>query len=469
MITLPKKYPVACHTDNVGPGSTFVAIKGTRYNGVDFIPKALEQGAQKIVVSQEEILTPEIIETIKKYNAELLQVANARQALAQLSAQALKYPAQKLSIIAVTGTKGKSSTCFLIEHILRTAGFKTALLTSIHNKIENTIFLTELTTQHPDYLHVFLDQAVKAGVQYVVMEVAAQALSLHRVETLLFDRIIFTNFEPEHGEFYKTTNDYFEAKSQILKHMNEQAVLFVNTDSEPCKKLLPLKKGIYEYSLLNTSSSLYAQYEHTHGISLNFKETKYFCSTLYGTYNAYNMFAALLIAHSLHIAPHIIQKAFSNFTGIPGRLEKYTLANGAQCFIDKAHTPGSFKAVFNALRPLTKHLIVVFGAGGDRDPLKRPIMGALAAEYADLVIVTSDNPRSEKLESIIAQIVEGVPEKSHNKLIIELDRYQALKKAYENAKAESIILLLGKGPDEYELVQGIKYPFSERSIMLSFE
>lgn len=222
-VVMPMVFPVACHTDNIGRGSTFVAVKGQREDGIIHIPRALELGATTIVVAGDAELSLEVVDLIHKAGATLLRVANTRQSLAQLSAQAYGFPARKLKIIGVTGTKGKSSTVFMLEHILKKAGHQTALMSTVRNSIKNTVFKASLTTPHPDYVHAFLHQCVQEDVEYVVMEVAAQGLSLHRVDGILFEAVLFTNFDREHGEFYDTMEDYFAAKAVLFEQVKPGA------------------------------------------------------------------------------------------------------------------------------------------------------------------------------------------------------------------------------------------------------
>lgn len=441
---IPKIYPVACHTDNVGPGSTFVAIHGMKQDGVAYIPAALEKGARTIVVDNNAVISEELVALLKKHTAQLVRVENTRAALASLSAHALSHPAKKLKIIAITGTKGKSTTTFLVEHILRSAGKKTAMLSTVMNRIDGVDLPTKLTTQQPDYLNVFFDACVKHGIEWVVMEVAAQAFSLHRVDGLMFDLGIFTNFSQEHGEFYATMQDYFAAKAKIIEHLKKNAPLLVNGDDERAMDL----GVIYDDTYL-------------------FSSTLYTCPALIGNFNQYNIAAAATCAHHIGLKRTEIQQALDTFVGVPGRLEKYQLPNGALGIIDYAHNPSSFEAVLGELKKLTEQLIVVFGCGGERDSSKRPLMGRIAAEIADVVIITADNPRTENLEDINKDILAGIASENKNRVLLEGDRERAIRLAYERSGNGSIIVLLGKGPDEYQIIQGVTYPFSEKAILKS--
>lgn len=448
---LPSIYPVACHTDNVGPGTTFVAIQGMKQNGVDHIPVALAKGASRVVVALDAVVPEEMMQQIRVRGIDLARVESTRSALAELSAQALGHPAQKLKIIAITGTKGKTTTTFLLAHLLRSLGKKTAMLSTVHNRIGDEILTTKLTTQQPDYLHVFFDVCVNQGIEYVVMETAAQAFTLHRVAGIRFDAAIFTNFSKEHGEFYTTEEEYFAAKLQIVEHLKPGAPLFLNADDERLRELgVRCLSGVCWFSptLLDTSS--------------------YFCPALIGAFNQYNVAAATSCVEVVTLSTRIdIQHALHSFSGVPGRLEKYDLPNGALGIIDYAHNPSSFEAVLGELRTLTPHLIAVFGCGGERDVTKRPLMGAIASAVADLVVVTADNPRSEQLSVINAQILSGIALEHKNRVVVEESRERAIRLAYERSQSGSIIVLLGKGPDEYQIVQGMTYPFSEKRILKS--
>lgn len=446
-LKIPETYRVACHTDHVEPGGTFVAIQGMEQDGVKFIPMALERGAKTIVVGRGVELDNKLYEQIRSAGAELVSVPEPRRALAELSAEAYDFPAESLKIIAITGTKGKSTTSFLLEHIFRAAGKKTALLSTVKNMILGHEFKTKLTTQQPDYLNVFFSLCVDAGVEWVVMEVAAQAFSLYRVHGLEFEAGIFTNFSREHGEFYPDQEDYYQAKLAITDYLKPGAPLCLNGNDQ---RVASVAKHYTPSYLFNDRHDYFS------------------CPQLVGSFNDYNIAAAVACAQKLGFTDQVIAAGLTSFTGVPGRLDRYPLANGAIAFIDYAHNPSSMQAVLVELRQMTENLIVVFGAGGDRDPVKRPEMGTIAARLADRVIITSDNPRSEDPAVIADQIVSGIGSDDIRKVIVELDRERAVIEACEGSKRESIIALLGKGPDEYQIVKGVTTPFSEREILKRF-
>lgn len=472
MIQLPTVFPVTSHTRHVGTGTTFVAIRGVQQDGVNYITEALSKGATRIVISQDVCLSDNIIDLIKSHNAQILKVDNPRRALAYLSAQALDFPAKKLTIVGITGTKGKTTTTFIAEHIFKQAGYKTALLSTVKNKIDNISLETDLTTQHPDYLQVFFDTCVKNNIDIVIMEVAAQGLSLHRTDGIEFSGFIFTNFSQEHGEFYSTQEEYFDAKKALACQLKPHYPLIINNDDEIVARLGQDRCDIVDFGI-EKPGVITASIEKSDlsGISgtLLFEEVKhdFRAPALAGYFNVYNIMAAAALAYSFEIDPSTIISSLATFKNVPGRLEKYELPNRSYAFIDYAHTPSSYQALLSTLKPLTNQLIVIFGCGGDRDRSKRSVMGSLACKYADIVILTTDNPRSENPEDIIKDIQAGIKEPDNLKVIVELDREKAIVKAYALSKPGSIIALLGKGPDEYQLVKGVKYYFSEREILES--
>ena len=470
-VTLPLIWPVACHTNFVGKNSTFVAIKGQQEDGINYVPLALQKGARTIVAEYTAHIDQRILDSIKMAEAQLVFVPNARRSLALLAANAWQNPAQKLKIIALTGTKGKTTTAWLLHHILQKSGYKSALLSTVKNKIGDQEFPTQLTTQHPDYLHAFFHACVRAKTEYVIMEVAAQAASLHRIAGLEFDGLIFTNFAPAHGEFYATTQDYFDAKVAIINQCASHASLVINADDA---KGAELAKNYPEATSFGSSSSgirLLRFKADRNGIwaclEIEGVPHEFSCPSLLGLFNVYNSMAAITMALQLGISWDIIQNGLATFTGVPGRLEKYVLPNGAQCVIDYAHNPLAFRALLPELRSLTDHLIVVAGAGGDRDKAMRSELGYILSQYADQIILTSDNPRSENPADIIAAVYAGVPEDKKDIVTCEIDRQRAIQKAYSKSGPTSIIALLGKGPEQYQIIGTARIPFSERAIVQS--
>lgn len=460
--------PVTAHTDYVGQGTTFVAIKGMKEDGTAYITRAVELGARRIVIEEGTVLAPTVQYFLAASGIEVTVVPSTRRALATLSAEAHGYPANSLKLIGITGTKGKTTTAFLIEHLLRTAGYRTALVSTVENRIGSEVFKAPLTTPQPDYLHAFFAECRARKVEYVVMEVAAQALSVDRVESLSFDTTLFTNFSLEHSEFYKTQDEYFAAKCRLFEFHSSGKMLF-NADDQCVFEYARRYEKALTYGV-HTQAAFKGTVLSTNltQLTLTLNGVTYTTQGLLGDFNASNIVAACAAVEPYIADVSVLQEGVRSFEGVPGRLQRYTLPNGAVAFIDNAHTPSSVDAVLGALRPLTDTLIVVFGAGGDRDSSKRPLMGNIATRYADTVFLTTDNPRSEDPSVIIDDIQRGIDSTCTAKVIRELDRKEAIVGAYALSKQGAIIALLGKGPVEYQEVKDVKIPFSEAAILKSF-
>ncbi|OGB84264.1 hypothetical protein A3F66_06340 [candidate division TM6 bacterium RIFCSPHIGHO2_12_FULL_32_22] len=496
-IQFPKFWPVTQNSNFVSQGTTFFALKGKNFNGLDFIEDALKKGADKIITDQE--ILPELENLISSYNAKLVKVKNGLVELSKSAAKSLNFPAQKLKILGVTGTKGKTTTTFLLHHILKSLGFKAAMISGVKNIINDTEFKSELTTPHADYIQTFLATCVENQIEYIVMEVSAQALTLHRVDEIEFNGIIFTNLSQEHAEFYSSIEKYFEAKEILFSKLKSGAPAVVNIFDEfgirLHKKYRPFSLGYSnsDFQIKNISSDFggikfeidirsllkFASHPSTSSGRAaargepvepyeRFLKKKFsinIVSKLIGKFNAINCADAFALSVSLGFDAQKIIKAIENFSGVPGRMESYKLKSGALGVVDYAHTPSSYIEILTTLRSLTSNLIVVFGAGGERDSTKRPVMGKIASEYADKIFITSDNPRSEDANLIADQIISGA--KSAEKFKKELDRELAIKAACVASKEGSIVAVLGKGPDEYQIIGKNKFFFSDKDTLKS--
>lgn len=459
--------PVTLSSKKVGPGSVFVAIQGARENGAQYIPEALERGAREIIIARDAHLDATTRALCTAQGVPIAPVDNVRKSLAERAAAAHNHPAQNLTCIGITGTKGKTTTAWLTHHILTHAGHKTALLSTVENRIGATRYPTDLTTPQADYIQAFLRTCVDEGVTHVVIEVAAQALTHHRVDHIPFTSAAWLNFSQEHGEFYPHEHDYWNAKAQLFDAVITGGTIIIPSDDARFATL-KLRNDVNALALApQTAPIIDPASLQSPLVSCEFQGITYTCPQLLGSYNATNVLAAVMLAHSVGVGSEQCQQTLQTFAGVPGRLNWYHLRNGARVCIDYAHNPASFEAILGSLRAYTHELIVVFGAGGERDAARRPKMGAVAAQYADTILLTTDNPRSEEPAQICRDIIAGIDTLIHDKIVCELDREQAIRRACAQASPGAIIAVLGKGPDEYQLVHGVKTFFSERAIVQS--
>ena len=473
--SFPDNFKVTHHTDHVAPGSIFYAYAGKNHDGKLFIKKALEKGAKKIV--SEEITDTindqknEIITLCKEYNAEIIFSSRIKEEFAIECSKAYNNPAEKLIIIGITGTKGKTTTALLCGHILREAGLKVGILCSVHNDINGRLFKTDLTTQHADYLHSFFDECIKQNITHVVMEVAAQAVSLKRSYGILFDVLIFTNFSHEHGEFYSNQKDYFLAKCSLFYQLKNNGIIITNQNNEYTKNINFFDycnpKEIITCGSHNSVISWHKTYSSFAHLSFILKtghqEVQINCSSLCGEHNIENICMAYATTKKIipDLSDDILQKAIESFTGAPGRCQRYITENEIYICIDYAHTPSSFESTLKTLSQYTDNFIVIFGCGGERDHHKRPIMGGLAEKYAHEIFITLDNPRNESFSAITLDILKGC---SFTKPIhIYHNRTDAIQHALLKATKNSIVALLAKGCEEYQIIGNEKFPYSEEN------
>lgn len=459
----PDIYPVSCHTKHIGPGSTFVAIKGYSVDGFDYIQDALKKGASTIIIDEKRDC-PEIRALCSEYNAGIILTPNTRKALASHSAAALNHPAKKLKIIGITGTKGKTSTTYLTEYFLRSAGYKTALVSSIINRIGNNVEHSNHTTPESDYLQMFFAACVQKGIEYVVIEVSSHALSLDRVDGIEFTSVAFTNLMHDHLDFHNTMDEYFDAKAAIFDRVKSDGKIIINLDHDWGAQAY--ERGLVIAKKRNCTIITLSQ-DHADARILKLTSTieglhfelayngifKLSTKALFGAFNATNISVAFLIGLKQGVAADVLISALKNFSGVPGRLQHHILKNGAHAFVDYAHNGPSVLHVLSTLRQHTNHLITVFGCGGNKYHERRSGMGASAAAFSDVIIITNDNPRYEEPGDIIKDIIQGIPADKRDKIIIEPNRKKAIEVAAQLAQPTSIIALLGKGHENYYIVK----------------
>jgi UDP-N-acetylmuramoyl-L-alanyl-D-glutamate--2,6-diaminopimelate ligase len=444
----------------VKAGTLFVAISGLSSDGHDFIDQAVKKGATAVVCERNiPSAVPHFV------------VKDSRATLAELATSFYHDPSRSLKMIAVTGTSGKTTTTYIIEAILQEAGFKVGVIGTVNFRFGKKIYPSTHTTPGPVELQRLLAEMKSEGVTHVVMEVSSHALKQHRVDGISFDTMGFTNLTPEHLDFHPDIEDYFQSKAMLFREFFDRAkasgknpVRVINGDDRYGQKLLGElpQSVVYGLGLAELKDSL-------DGISGKFKNLK-IKTGLIGQFNISNLLCAIEIAQALGVSGPAIETAAARLiVGAPGRLEKISNAKGVHAFVDYAHKSDALEKVLKTLQAMkspAQKLITVFGCGGDRDRAKRPVMGKIAAEHSDHVIVTWDNPRTEDPQAIIDAIVGGItafsPEASYQ---IEPDRKKAIELAVQMARSGDLVLVAGKGHEDYQIIGTKKTHFDDREVL----
>ena len=455
-------------------GSLFVCLEGAKSDGHKYIRDALIKGAVAVVMQRgTKVDVPPFCKNIT-----FIYCDNTRRAAAKLYNAWYGRPAERLRIIAVTGTNGKTSTTFMLRAIFEAALYKCGIIGTVectsgeHRLSANPDSpLANMTTPDPKELYRTLAFMAADGVDYVFMEASSHALKLSKLDALTFDAAIFTNLTPEHLDFHETMDDYKESKAKLFK-MSKTAL--INADDPFGEYMANQSLGkVYTYSAKGDDADFRADEGVSDSRGINYtlvsKNTiMKIKSSLRGGFNVDNTLAAAACALTLGISPATVAEALRSISGISGRMERLKLDPGADfsVYIDYAHTPDALENLLVSARRIStenERIVLLFGCGGDRDKSKRSVMGKIASEYADLTVVTSDNSRSESREAIIEDIMKGFDES--REYIIIPDRREAIEYAIVNARRGDLILLAGKGHERYEIDSDGKHPFDEREIV----
>ena len=453
------------NSKNIKEGYMFIAIKGYSVDGHDYINNAIEAGA-KVVMVQEGCDLKKI-----KLPADvtIIMAKDTREALAICSCNFYGNPSRKFKLIGVTGTKGKTTTTYMIKTLLEAQGKKVGLIGTIENYIgEDSLGESDRTTPESIDLQRMFAQMVEEKVEFVVMEVSSQALKLQRVAGCNFDVGVFTNFSKEHisQKEHGDMEEYFNSKMKLFSMCQ---MGFVNIDDfRGARVKREAKCQVKTYGIDNGCDLLAKDITITN-IGVDFKakigdKNERVKVDIPGRFSVYNSLAAISVAMYYGCSAELIKTALENIK-IPGRSELVPNKKELSIMIDYAHSPESLENILQAVKTYTKgRVIVVFGCGGDRDTTKRPIMGEIAGRIADYSIVTSDNPRTEDPEKIIKDIEAGIS-KTKGKYEIIVDRKKAIEKAITMANKKDIVILAGKGHEPYQEINKVKYPFDEREIV----
>ena len=438
-----------------GPGCLFVAVGGFATDGNRFIPMALEKGAAAVV-------------TAKKPEGEIpyILVESDRLALALLGCNFYGNPAASMTMIGITGTNGKTSSTLLLKQVLeKTQGAKVGLIGTMANMIGQEVIPTERTTPESLDLQALFARMRDSGCTHVVMEVSSHAITLERIGGVRFDVAAFTNLTEDHLDFHKTMDAYCEAKAELFRRCDRAVV---NADDSYAGRILFAAACPVLTTSVTTKEGLHAEDVALHAEGISFtavcgEERERVTLPIPGKFTVYNALTVLGTARQLGISLHDCAEALKSAEGVKGRVEVVpTPGTPYSVLIDYAHTPDALENVLRTVRDFCKgRLISVFGCGGDRDPMKRPIMGKIGVELSDIAIITSDNPRTEAPMAIIQDILKGVNQESGEYIVME-DRRGAIRYAMDIAEKNDIIVLAGKGHETYQDIDGQKHHLDER-------
>lgn len=442
-------------------GDVFVCIKGFKVDGHSFIGDAIEKGASVVIV-QEDVSVKEDITIVK--------VKDTRKTLAIISSNYFGNPKDKLKIIGITGTNGKTTSAFMIKSILEKAGFMTGLIGTIANYIGNKKVDAIRTTPESYELHELFKNMVEAGVEYCVMEVSSHSLELDRVYGVQFDEGIFTNLTRDHLDFHKTFENYYNAKFKLFERSKHS---IINLDDKYGIKVVEdiekreINTKVATFSVEKDSDfKAFEIKSHSNGseFKVNLDKIEEFSINIPGEYNIYNSLGCIICAYNLNIPVDKIKEGLSNVI-IPGRCEVVAKEKNLpySIIVDYAHTPDGLENILTTVKAFTNNrMISVFGCGGDRDKVKRPQMGEIGCKLSDVVIITSDNPRTEDPMDIINDIVNPL---NYNNFQIEVNRKEAIKKAMDMALEGDVIVIAGKGHETYQILKDKTIHFDEREVV----
>ena len=441
--------------------AVFVAIKGAKSDGHDFINMAIEKGATVIVCEQK----PTIINNSITY----IIVENAQEAVAIMAHQFYEEPSSKLKLVGVTGTNGKTTVATLLFKLFNQLGYSCGLISTIENHIGKNIVPSTHTTPDPIQLNALLHQMVEAGCKHVFMEVSSHAIHQHRITGLQFVGGAFTNITHDHLDYHQNFEAYLEVKKTFFDQLPTTAFALTNLDDKNgAKMLLQTKAKKLSYALHAPANYKGKILENLlSGLVMNINDIEVHCR-LIGTFNAYNLLAVYGIAIELGEKPQEVLVVLSALTGAEGRFDYIVSAENIIGIVDYAHTPDALENVLTTIAKLRKGnetVITVVGCGGDRDKTKRPVMAQVACDLSNKVFFTSDNPRSEDPNEIIKDMEQGLSSAAKRKYINIVDRKEAIKAAISFAKAGDIILIAGKGHEKYQDVKGVKHDFDDKQIL----
>ncbi|TAH03909.1 MAG: UDP-N-acetylmuramoyl-L-alanyl-D-glutamate--2,6-diaminopimelate ligase [Sphingobacteriales bacterium] len=453
----------ALHFDSrdVNANSLFIAIDGTQTNGHQYITATIKQGAIAIVC---QVLPDELIDGIT-----YIKVANSAKALGIIAANYYQNPSQKLKLVGITGTNGKTTVATLLYQLFMDLGYKTGLISTVENQINGKISPSTHTTPNPIALNQLLNHMVNQGCDYCFMEVSSHAIVQERIAGLTFAGGVFTNITHDHLDFHKTFDNYIKAKKAFFDGLKKPAFALTNTDDKNGNVMLQNTLATKQTYALKTLANFKAKIIENQFSGLHLEvngEEVYF--KMVGSFNAYNLLAVYGTAMLLEQDSLNVLTILSKLSGAEGRFDYIISPNKVIGIVDYAHTPDAVQNVLSTISDLAngnQKVITIIGCGGDRDKTKRPIMAKTACDWSDKVILTSDNPRTESPEKIIEEMMTGVSPVNQKKVMCITDRREAIKTACHLAQPGDIILLAGKGHEKYQEIKGVKTHFDDKEIL----
>jgi len=481
--TLKEIKGIAYHSKQIGKGFLFAAIRGMEVDGHRFIEEAIERGAETVVLEEEREVS----------NRTMIIVPNSRQALAKISSNFYGDPSSRIRLIGITGTNGKTTTTYLLESILKKAGYTVGVIGTINYRFGQKITPAPNTTPESLELQKIIWEMLGEGTSHVIMEVSSHGLDLDRVDGCQFDGAVFTNFTSEHLDYHKTLEQYFESKKKLfsdylMKSQKKKRFAVTNHDDPKGEEIMKgIDLPVIRYGLSPscdiTANKVVSSFE---GLSCQIKTPKgnfSVHSKLIGNFNLYNILAAVAVGMGMDVPLETIKEGVEGLEGVSGRFEKVENKRNIHVIVDYAHTHDALERALLGLRGILESrprnygkMITVFGCGGDRDRTKRPLMGQVAGKYSDLAILTSDNPRTEDPLTILEEVEKGLkslPIKEWGQNEMKLwrskkgylkvpDRREAIRMAIRMAQPSDIVLIAGKGHEDYQIIGKKKFPFDDR-------
>ncbi|HOW84193.1 MAG TPA: UDP-N-acetylmuramoyl-L-alanyl-D-glutamate--2,6-diaminopimelate ligase, partial [Spirochaetota bacterium] len=461
----------------VGSGSLFVAVEGYTSDGHDYISAAVEKGAPAVVLNRKRSVE---FSWLADRGIAVLLTDDTRKALALVSAAFFGFPSKDMVVVGITGTNGKTSITYMLENILETAGIDSGVIGTVNYRWKGKTFEAPNTTPESRDLQQLLARMKEDGVRAVFMEVSSHALELSRAAGIEFDAVVFTNLTGDHLDFHGDIDSYFKAKKKIFSLLQESSKPWrfgvVNIDDEYGDKIAE-EKNLFTFPMYTYGCSGSADYRPVRGtVSSRINGLSYILEEplkgheirlmVAGRFHVHNSLAAFAVARNLGLAYNVISRGLADLKSVPGRFDVIVSKKGFSAVVDYAHTADALLKLLESVRELSPaRIITVFGCGGDRDRTKRPVMGKTASEHSDVLFITSDNPRKEDPEAIIRDIIAGIGKGGYT---VEPDRRAAIRLAVESAREGDVIVIAGKGHEDYQIIGAEKTHFDDREVAREF-